>query len=47
MDLEQNVWRLGDIDKRDPKQTHLSDALGYLCNYYFPLRTRKVVSKEW
>jgi len=47
MDLEQNVWRLGDIDKRDDKQTHLSDALGYLCNYYFPLRTRKAISREW
>jgi len=47
MDLEMNVWRLGDIDKRDPKQTHLSDALGYACNYYFPSVVKKAYSVKW
>jgi PBSX family phage terminase large subunit len=47
MDLERNVWRLGDIDKRDPTQTHLSDALGYAINILFPLRKRVAVSEQW
>ena len=47
MDLEQNTWRLGDIDKRDVKQTHLSDALGYGINYLFPIRKKTMASKSW
>jgi hypothetical protein len=44
-DLEQVVWRAdvggnitGQLDKRDPKRTHLSDALGYMINVECPLR---------
>lgn len=47
MDLEQNTWRLGDIDKRDIKQTHLSDALGYGINYLFPIRKKTMASQSW
>ena len=47
MDLEQNTWRLGDIDKRDMKQTHLSDALGYGINFLFPIRKKTMASKSW
>ena len=47
MDLEQNVWRSGDIDKRDPKQTHLSDALGYMAHYLNPIVKRVAVSQQW
>lgn len=46
MDLERNVWKGQDIDKSDAKQTHMSDALGYLCNVLFNFRP-KPVSVEW
>ncbi len=36
-DLERNVWRSGDIDKRDIAMTHAGDALGYPVNYLFPI----------
>lgn len=47
MDLERNVWRNGDIDKRDPDQTHASDAFGYACHWLFPLVSRKVGYSKW
>ena len=47
MDLEMNVWRLGDIDKRDRKQSHLSDCLGYATHWYFPSVVNKAYSMEW
>ena len=47
MDLEQNVWRNGDIDKRDPEQSHASDAIGYAINYCYPIVRRVAVSKQW
>jgi len=47
MDMEQNVWRNGDIDKRDPVQTHSGDALGYAVSYLMPLRERKVTYQGW
>ncbi|HLK68860.1 MAG TPA: hypothetical protein VKU19_35760, partial [Bryobacteraceae bacterium] len=44
-DLEQVVWRAdrggnitGELDKRDPSRTHVSDALGYMVNVECPLR---------
>lgn len=43
-DFEQVVWRMdasgnstGDMDKRDNKRTHASDAATYLCEAEFPL----------
>ena len=36
-DLERNVWRSGDIDKRDIAMTHAGDAVGYAVNYLFPI----------
>ena len=47
MDLEQNIWKSGDIDKSDPEQSHASDAIGYAINYLFPVRSRIAVSKGW
>lgn len=47
MDLERNVWRNGDIDKRDPEQTHASDAFGYAVHWLFPLVQRKVGYSSW
>ncbi|MEE9615268.1 MAG: terminase family protein [Thermodesulfobacteriota bacterium] len=40
-DFETVVWRegIGEVDKRDIKRTHASDALGYFVEYEFPLRT--------
>ena len=44
-DLEQVHWRtdssgnsLSEIDKSDSKRTHLSDALGYMIEYVFPMK---------
>jgi len=44
-DLEQVSWQSDphgnlkfEIDKSNPKRTHLSDTLGYLIEYQFPLR---------
>lgn len=42
-DLERNAWKqdshgnvmTGQIDKTDPKRTHMADALGYLCHIHF------------
>jgi hypothetical protein len=46
-DLEQVAWRtdpsgnvLGQLDKSDPRRTHISDALGYLVEREFGLRPR-------
>ena len=44
-DLEQVTWKedvngntLGELDKRDPQRTHVSDALGYLIEEEFGIR---------
>ena len=47
MDLEQNVWKSGDVDKTDPEQTHASDAVGYAINFLFPIRSRLAITKGW
>ena len=48
MDMEQNVWRNGMIDKaRDPMQTHSGDALGYAVSYLMPVRPRVVSYQGW
>lgn len=47
MDLEQNVWRGFDIDKRDPKQTHLTDSLGYMASYLFPIKKKEMLIQRW
>jgi hypothetical protein len=46
-DLEQVHWRtdasgnsLSEIDKSDPKRTHLSDAFGYMIEKEFPMKPR-------
>lgn len=46
-DLEQVAWKTdphgnitGQIDKSDSKRTHVSDALGYMVEYEFPLKGR-------
>jgi hypothetical protein len=46
-DLEQVHWRtdangnsLAEIDKSDPKRTHLSDALGYMIEKEFPMKAK-------
>jgi hypothetical protein len=46
MDLERNVWKGQDIDKKDPAQTHMSDAFGYLCNVLFNFKPQPV-SVQW
>ena len=47
MDMERNVWRNGDIDKRDPEQSHASDAMGYAINWLFPIHERIATVKQW
>ena len=47
MDLERNVWRNGDIDKRDPDQTHASDAFGYAVHWLFPLVQKRIGYSAW
>jgi len=47
MDLDRNVWRNGDIDKRDPEQSHCSDAIGYAVNWLFPIVSRKITYQTW
>ena len=47
MDMERNVWRNGDIDKRDPEQSHASDAIGYAINWLFPIHERIATVKQW
>ena len=46
-DLEQVHWKtdanghsLSEIDKSDPKRTHLSDALGYMIEKEFPMKPK-------
>ena len=46
-DLEQVHWKTdingnsqSEIDKSDPKRTHLSDALGYMIEKEFPMKPR-------
>ena len=46
MDLERNVWKGQDIDKKDPAQTHMSDAFGYLCNVLVNFKPQPV-SVQW
>ena len=47
-DMERNTWRSGDIDKRDPEQTHSGDAGGYPIAYNFPVISRKITqSASW
>ena len=46
MDMEQNVWRNGDIDKTR-ELSHSGDALGYAVAYLMPLRERKVTYQGW
>jgi hypothetical protein len=45
LDLEKVCWKadpygnpLAEVDKSDPKRTHVSDALGYLVARVFPMR---------
>ena len=47
-DLEQASWRadphgnpLAELDKADPKKTHVSDALGYLVAREFPMKAMR------
>lgn len=47
MDMEMNVWRLGDIDKRDATQSHLSDCLGYVSHWHFPSVIKRAYSTQW
>ena len=47
MDMERNVWRSGDIDKRDAEQTHAADAIGYAINWLFPIHERIAKVKMW
>ena len=47
MDLERNVWRNSDIDKRDPEQSHSSDAIGYSSNFLMPIHERIATVKQW
>ena len=48
-DLEQNLWRSGDIDKlSDPSATHAADALGYAVETLFPIISRRVTyGQRW
>ena len=47
MDMERNVWRNSDIDKRDPEQSHSSDAIGYAANFLMPIHERIAKVKQW
>ena len=47
MDMEMNVWRNNDLDKRDPEQTHMSDALGYACHFLMPVIKHKATKHIW
>jgi hypothetical protein len=53
-DLEQVSWKtdangisIGDLDRSDRLRTHLSDALGYLVVWDFPMRARIGFRPEW
>ena len=47
-DLERNVWKSGDIDKRDLTLTHAADAPGYLVEYLYPVMGGRVkVVPRW
>ena len=46
-DFEQVCWKsdangnvTGELDKRDPKRTHVSDALGYYLAQAFPMQPK-------
>lgn len=42
-DLDRNVWKLGDIDKKsDLSLTHSGDAAGYAVEYLFPVKSREI-----
>ena len=53
-DLEQVSWKtdangisIGDLDRSDRLRTHLSDALGYLIVWDFPMRAKIGYRPEW
>jgi hypothetical protein len=53
-DLEQVSWKtdangisIGDLDRSDRMRTHLSDALGYLIAWDFPMRAKRGYRREW
>jgi Terminase large subunit, T4likevirus-type, N-terminal len=53
-DLEQVSWKtdangnsIGDLDRSDGMRTHLSDALGYLIAWDFPMRARIGFKPQW
>jgi hypothetical protein len=53
-DLEQVSWKtdangisIGDLDRSDRMRTHLSDALGYLIAWDFPMRAKIGYRREW
>ena len=47
MDMERNVFRNGEPDKRDPEQSHSSDAIGYSSNFLMPIHERIATVKQW
>ena len=47
IDLETNVWRNSDVDKRDLDRTHAADSAGYPVVWHFPIRNFKPISREW
>ena len=46
-DMERNVWRNGDIDKRDQELTHAGDCLRYSVNYLFPIVQQQIRYQTW
>jgi hypothetical protein len=53
-DLQQVSWKtdangnsIGDLDRSDRMRTHLSDALGYLMAWEFPMRAKIGFRSEW
>jgi hypothetical protein len=42
-----NGISIGDLDRSDRMRTHLSDALGYLIAWDFPMRARIGFRPEW
>ena len=47
MDMEQNVWRNQQIDKRDAEQSHMGDAFGYPSSWLFPIIPKTVGYSQW
>jgi hypothetical protein len=53
-DLEQVCWRtdandnpLMELDKSDPMRTHISDALGYMISFEFPMQASGGFRREF